>query len=176
MVQLWIDEAELGPGDTELVDIVPQGRVPAGWLGVLDALDGRHNPVTLVHADNEALRRMAVFDAVVNNADRKGGHVLNPGEPNAKYHAENDVGYIQVTSFSEQTTRNLEAAISHLKKEIGPRGILVCLRFFRSFIPMQCFLEWDSFLPSCFVCNATCGSAAERGLSFPRCYWSRCWR
>jgi len=80
MVQLWIDEAELLPGETELVDIVPQGRVPEGWIGVLDALDGRHNPVTLVHADNDALRRMAVFDAVVNNADRKGGHVLNPGD------------------------------------------------------------------------------------------------
>ncbi|HET6292775.1 MAG TPA: SCO1664 family protein [Kribbella sp.] len=80
MVQLWIDETELLPGETELVDIVPQGRVPKGWIGVLDALDGRHNPVTLVHADNDALRRMAVFDAVVNNADRKGGHVLNPGD------------------------------------------------------------------------------------------------
>jgi uncharacterized repeat protein (TIGR03843 family) len=80
MVQLWIDEAELPPGETELVDIVPQGRVPKGWLDVLDALDGRHNPVTLVHADNVALQRMAVFDAVVNNADRKGGHVLNPGD------------------------------------------------------------------------------------------------
>lgn len=76
MVQLWIDELERPPGETELVDIVPQGRVPKGWVGVLDALDGRHNPVTLVHADHEALRRMAVFDAVVNNADRKGGHVL----------------------------------------------------------------------------------------------------
>jgi uncharacterized repeat protein (TIGR03843 family) len=68
------------PGETELVDIVPQGRVPRGWVGVLDALDGRHNPVTLVHAENDALRRMAVFDAVVNNADRKGGHVLDPGD------------------------------------------------------------------------------------------------
>ncbi|WBQ08486.1 SCO1664 family protein [Kribbella sp. CA-293567] len=80
MVQLWIDEVELPAGETELVDIVPQGRVPKGWVGVLDALDGRHNPVTLVHADNLALQRMAVFDAVVNNADRKGGHVLNPGD------------------------------------------------------------------------------------------------
>jgi uncharacterized repeat protein (TIGR03843 family) len=80
MVQLWIDEVELPAGKTELVDIVPQGRVPKGWVGVLDALDGRHNPVTLVHADNEALQRMAVFDAVVNNADRKGGHVLDPGD------------------------------------------------------------------------------------------------
>lgn len=80
MVQLWIDEVELPPGQTELVDIVPQGRVPKGWVGVFDALDGRHNPVTLVHADNAALQRMAVFDAVVNNADRKGGHVLDPGD------------------------------------------------------------------------------------------------
>jgi len=80
MVQLWIDEVELTAGETELVDIVPQGRVPSGWVGVLDAMDGRHNPVTLVHADTEALRRMAVFDALVNNADRKGGHVLNPGD------------------------------------------------------------------------------------------------
>ena len=33
-------------------------------------------PVSLVHEDTAALRRMAVFDVVVNNADRKGGHVL----------------------------------------------------------------------------------------------------
>jgi uncharacterized repeat protein (TIGR03843 family) len=32
--------------------------------------------VSLVHADDPALRRMSVFDAVANNADRKGGHVL----------------------------------------------------------------------------------------------------
>jgi uncharacterized repeat protein (TIGR03843 family) len=32
--------------------------------------------VSLVHEDSAALRRMAVFDVVVNNADRKGGHVL----------------------------------------------------------------------------------------------------
>lgn len=29
-----------------------------------------------MHEDTAQLRRMAVFDAVVNNADRKGGHVL----------------------------------------------------------------------------------------------------
>ena len=30
----------------------------------------------LVHADDERLRRIAVLDAVINNADRKGGHLL----------------------------------------------------------------------------------------------------
>ena len=29
-----------------------------------------------MHEDTDALRRMAVFDVLVNNADRKGGHVL----------------------------------------------------------------------------------------------------
>jgi hypothetical protein len=32
--------------------------------------------VELVNEDHPALRRMAVFDAIVNNADRKGGHLL----------------------------------------------------------------------------------------------------
>ena len=32
--------------------------------------------MALIHEDSPALRRMAVFDVVVNNADRKGGHIL----------------------------------------------------------------------------------------------------
>jgi uncharacterized repeat protein (TIGR03843 family) len=71
MCQLWVYADE-----RELVDIVPRGEVAEGWLGVLDAYDGRDNPITLVHEDSPALRRMAVFDAIVNNADRKGGHIL----------------------------------------------------------------------------------------------------
>ena len=29
-----------------------------------------------MHADDDRLRRMAVFDVLINNADRKGGHIL----------------------------------------------------------------------------------------------------
>ncbi|WP_433338408.1 SCO1664 family protein [Spirillospora sp. CA-294931] len=36
--------------------------------------------VALSRSDDETLRRMAVFDAVVNNADRKIGHLLPPGD------------------------------------------------------------------------------------------------
>jgi uncharacterized repeat protein (TIGR03843 family) len=36
--------------------------------------DGR--TALLVHADDIRLRRLAVLDAVINNADRKGGHLL----------------------------------------------------------------------------------------------------
>ena len=42
------------------------------WIDVDDAVD----IMTLVRGRHSASRRMAVFDAVVNNADRKGGHLL----------------------------------------------------------------------------------------------------
>jgi uncharacterized repeat protein (TIGR03843 family) len=72
MCQMWVDEAP----HREMVDVVPAGRVPAGWLHILDAEDERRHPVSLVHRDDPDLQQMAVLDAVINNADRKGGHVL----------------------------------------------------------------------------------------------------
>jgi uncharacterized repeat protein (TIGR03843 family) len=72
MVQRWQEPDE----GQEAVTLVPEGRVPAGYLRVFDGLDGQDQPVSLVHEDTPALRRMAVFDIVANNADRKGGHVL----------------------------------------------------------------------------------------------------
>jgi carboxyl-terminal processing protease len=47
-----------------------------------------------------------------------------------KYNAEDDVGYVRVTTFNEQTTANLQKAVEDLKKEIGPKlkGYIVDLR------------------------------------------------
>ena len=72
MVQIW---QEPDP-EQEAVTLVPEGQVPTGWRHVFDGYDGQDRPISLVHEESTALRRMAVFDAVVNNADRKGGHVL----------------------------------------------------------------------------------------------------
>jgi len=76
MVQLWMESEETIEGRPDPVDVVPEGPLPPGFLHVLDASGGRDEPVMLVHEDSPALRRMAVFDLVVNNTDRKGGHVL----------------------------------------------------------------------------------------------------
>jgi uncharacterized repeat protein (TIGR03843 family) len=76
MVQLWMEAEEAPPGRPDPVDIVPEGPVPTGFLHVLDASGGDDEPVQLVHEDSVPLRRMAVFDLVTNNTDRKGGHVL----------------------------------------------------------------------------------------------------
>jgi uncharacterized repeat protein (TIGR03843 family) len=73
MVQFW---QEADP-DQDAVDLVPMDDVPeAGWKHVLDGQDEEGRIVALVHEDTPALRRMAVFDVVVNNADRKGDHIL----------------------------------------------------------------------------------------------------
>ena len=65
-----------GPGP-DLVDLCPAGKLPPGYLPVLRAYDYAGDEVTLIHADDVRLRRMAVFDVLINNADRKGGHVLH---------------------------------------------------------------------------------------------------
>lgn len=82
----WLGEGPHGPGmlqvwcepdpDQHAVDLVPSGNVPPGLRHVFDGLDAQDRPVSLVHEDSPELRRMAVFDVLVNNADRKGGHVL----------------------------------------------------------------------------------------------------
>lgn len=75
MVQLWVEEPnpppEYGP-----VEVCPAKSVPAGYLSIVTGYDYSGGEVTLAHADAPGLRRLAVFDAVINNADRKGGHIL----------------------------------------------------------------------------------------------------
>nr|WP_245797448.1 SCO1664 family protein [Mangrovactinospora gilvigrisea] len=91
MVQLWIDE----PGEPEgpespdgaaepaegtrllaLYEGEDPAGIEAGWLPVAPADLGDGKPGWLLHADDPRLRRLAVLDAVINNADRKGGHLL----------------------------------------------------------------------------------------------------
>jgi uncharacterized repeat protein (TIGR03843 family) len=89
--ETWLGDGPFGPGmvqrwqdidpEQDAVDLVPAedaaAAVAAGTVReVLDAVDEDDQAVTLVHEDSVALRRMAVFDVVTNNADRKGGHVL----------------------------------------------------------------------------------------------------
>ncbi|MEO8219890.1 MAG: SCO1664 family protein [Specibacter sp.] len=73
MVQLWQDQ---DPAQNA-VNLIAADHVPeTGWKHVLQGRDGNGRMVALVHEDSPALRRMAVFDVIVNNADRKGDHIL----------------------------------------------------------------------------------------------------
>lgn len=73
MVQLWQEQDP----EQHAVDLFPADQVPAaGWRTVLEGEDEDGRRLVLAHEDTPALRRMAVFDVIVNNADRKGAHIL----------------------------------------------------------------------------------------------------
>ncbi|MFC6131008.1 MULTISPECIES: SCO1664 family protein [Streptomyces] len=78
MVQRWIEaerpdeEAPLGA----LLGLVDGEEAGEGWKAVALAEVGEGRTALLVHADDPRLRRLAVLDAVINNGDRKGGHLL----------------------------------------------------------------------------------------------------
>lgn len=88
-VTVWRDDAPLGPGSLQAwvdldpedapVDVVDSREIPEGWHVVAEGEGARGDHVCLVHEESPSLRRLALLDAVVNNADRKGGHVLRSG-------------------------------------------------------------------------------------------------
>ncbi len=82
---VWREDAPAGPGAvqmwvyaavTEEIGIFPRGAVPEDFLPVLSGTDERGHEVIVGHRDEPRLRNMALLDAVINNSDRKAGHVL----------------------------------------------------------------------------------------------------
>ncbi|MFD9303658.1 SCO1664 family protein [Streptomyces sp. NPDC060048] len=74
MVQQWIEAGD-SPEDG-LLALVEGEEAGEGWRPVAFAEVGEGRTALLVHADDERLRRLSVLDAVINNGDRKGGHLL----------------------------------------------------------------------------------------------------
>jgi uncharacterized repeat protein (TIGR03843 family) len=73
-VQLWVDALE---GATQsLVDVVTRAELEPGWLPVFEAQLADGTAVVVAHSDRPELASAAVFDAVINNADRKGSHLV----------------------------------------------------------------------------------------------------
>lgn len=91
-VQWWVDgPASLGAATPDqevdqqveasesLLDLFGPRQVPAGWRTVVRAQDESGRPLVVAHADRSDLRSLAVLDAVLNNADRKGAHLVLDG-------------------------------------------------------------------------------------------------
>ena len=118
MVQLWIDTRE----GADLVDVVEPDKVPEGWRVVLHAHDRFGEPAVLAHADVPAMWLMAALDVVVNNADRKGGHILH-GEDGRVYgvdhgiclHTENKLRTVLWGFLGEQLPEEAVAALRRVR-------------------------------------------------------------
>jgi uncharacterized repeat protein (TIGR03843 family) len=77
-MQLWVGPVEGVP--EPLVDVKPADAVPDGWVVVVEGESPGGRPLVVSHSLEPALRTVAVFDAVLNNSDRKGGHLLRDGD------------------------------------------------------------------------------------------------
>jgi len=79
--QLWIgDPFDASPPSDPVVDLVRAGRQRPGWLAVVDGQLRTGRRVTVVHQDRADVRDAAVLDAVINNADRKGSHLVRDAD------------------------------------------------------------------------------------------------
>jgi uncharacterized repeat protein (TIGR03843 family) len=79
-VQLWIGDPYAGQDPAAaVVRLVPTGTRQAGWLRAFEAETRSGAAVTIVHEDAEDVRDAAVLDAILNNADRKGSHLVRDG-------------------------------------------------------------------------------------------------
>ncbi|MFC9583305.1 SCO1664 family protein [Streptomyces yangpuensis] len=78
MVQQWIESRQPQDDSPEdgLLALVEGEEAGEGWKPVAFAEVGEGRTALLVHADDPRLRRLSVLDAVINNGDRKGGHLL----------------------------------------------------------------------------------------------------
>ena len=74
MCQQWIEDTDLSEAVTVLKDL--RSEDAEDWCPVLAVRLADGSDAVLAHRDGPVLRRIALFDAVVNNADRKGGHLL----------------------------------------------------------------------------------------------------
>lgn len=131
-LQLWIDE----PDDaSSLIGFVPAYDIPPGWLAVANARDEDGDAYALAHADDPRLARLAVFDSVINNADRKGGHVLYPAtgsihgvDHGVSFHVENKLRTVlwgwtgkalipEAVEILEQLTERLDGELGEALEE-----------------------------------------------------------
>ncbi|MGV9286967.1 SCO1664 family protein [Streptomyces sp. NPDC003719] len=122
MVQLWIDAVP----ESELLALVDAEEPGPGWKAVAFAEVGEGRTALLVHADDERLRRLAVLDAVVNNADRKGGHLLPAAgerlygiDHGVTFHAENKLRTLLWGWAGDPLTAEALAALGALREALG---------------------------------------------------------
>jgi uncharacterized repeat protein (TIGR03843 family) len=127
MCQLWI---EVTP-ESGLLALV-EGEDPGeGWKAVGLAEVGEGRTALLVHADDERLRRLAVLDAVINNADRKGGHLLPAAggrlygiDHGVTFNAENKLRTLLWGWAGEPLTGEAVGVLQGLREALGESGAL----------------------------------------------------
>jgi uncharacterized repeat protein (TIGR03843 family) len=75
LIQEWIKES-----DNDLIIVKSPEDIPIDYLKVLQGYDELNKLITLAHKNVRDLRNLCLFDLIINNADRKGGHLITDSE------------------------------------------------------------------------------------------------
>ena len=78
-LQQWVGPLQPG-ADDDLLRVDALTEVPDGYLPVLGLRDDEDDPVVVSHSSAGQLRRIALLDVVLNNADRKGSALIVQGD------------------------------------------------------------------------------------------------
>ncbi|MBV1945199.1 MULTISPECIES: SCO1664 family protein [Streptomyces] len=127
MCQLWIEVST----EAELLALAEGEEAGPGWKAIGLAEVGEGRTALLVHADDERLRRLAVLDAVINNADRKGGHLLPTVagrlygiDHGVSFNAENKLRTLLWGWAGEPLTEDAVAVLGRLREALAEGGAL----------------------------------------------------
>lgn len=122
LIQEWVKES-----DNDLIIVKSPEDIPKEYLKVLQGYDELNKLITLAHKDVRDLRNLCLFDLIINNADRKGGHLLMDSankmwaiDHGVSWHFESKIrtvlwGWIDVT-FNKDDLALLERAKKVLQK------------------------------------------------------------
>lgn len=73
-LQIWVAQPE-----TADVEVFPADDVPSSWLPVMSGEGENGRRVVVAHRDSGRLADITLLDVVINNSDRKAGHLLGSG-------------------------------------------------------------------------------------------------
>lgn len=134
-VQRWVTPLEdltaaSDPAVGEVVDVVAKGAVPAGWAPVFEGVGVDGRAVVVVHELAEDVRDVATLDAVINNADRKGSHLVRTADHlwgfdhGVSFHDEPKLRTV-LWGWAGQRLREVDLArLEKLAAELAPGGAL----------------------------------------------------
>lgn len=124
------DPYDPGDPDEPVVDVVAKGTVRPGWASVIEGIGSGGRAVVVIHELADDVRDVATLDAVINNSDRKGSHIVRAAghiwgfDHGVSFHEEPKLRTV-LWGWAGQRLRDLDLArLEVLVAELAPTGAL----------------------------------------------------
>ena len=152
MCQEWVETAGEPP-----VGVFGVDALRPGWLAIAEGHTPRGERVVVAHEHSADLQRMVILDALVNNGDRKGGHVLRRADGSVAgidhgvtFHDEPKLRTVLwgwagddlpewLVAEVEQGAGAFAAAVADGISELGGAGVEASLARLDSILSSRCF-------------------------------------